>query len=122
MFVASSRTVRLAHEIDPAIRVGMMLAYRPLYTYTCDPADNIKAMEMQQSRYFYSDVQMRGFYPEYRLKKYEREGIVLQDTQEDYEVLKQYPCDFLSFPAMVAIQLLCMKMAWVQQAEISLWE
>ena len=54
-------------------------------------------MEMQQSRYFYSDVQMRGFYPEYRLKKYEREGIVLQDTQEDYEVLKQYPCDFLSF-------------------------
>ena len=90
-------TVRLAHEIDPAIRVGMMLAYRPLYTYTCDPADNIKAMEMQQSRYFYSDVQMRGFYPEYRLKKYEREGIVLQDTQEDYEVLKQYPCDFLSF-------------------------
>ena len=97
MFVASSRTVRLAHEIDPAIRVGMMLAYRPLYTYTCDPADNIKAMEMQQSRYFYSDVQMRGFYPEYRLKKYEREGIVLQDTQEDYEVLKQYPCDFLSF-------------------------
>lgn len=52
MFVASSRTVRLAHEIDPAIRVGMMLAYRPLYTYTCDPADNIKAMEMQQSRYF----------------------------------------------------------------------
>ena len=40
---------------------------------------------------------MRGFYPEYRLKKYEREGIVLQDTQEDYEVLKQYPCDFLSF-------------------------
>ena len=97
MFVASSLTVKSAHEIDPENHVGMMLAYRPLYTYTCDPADSIKAMEMQQHRFFYSDVQMRGYYPEYRLKQYEREGVVLEDTPEDYELLRKYPCDFISF-------------------------
>ena len=97
MFVASALTVKLAHEIDKENQVGMMLAYRPLYAYTCDPLDQIKVMEMQQERHFYSDVMMRGEYPEYRLKKYERENIVLDDSKEDYELIKQYPCDILSF-------------------------
>lgn len=97
MFVASSLAVRAAHEADPRNKVGMMLAYRPLYTYTCDPADQLKVMEMQQERHFYSDVMMNGEYPAYRLRKYEREGIVLEDTPEDYDLLKKYPCDILSF-------------------------
>lgn len=96
-FVASSKAVRAAHQINSEIKVGQMLAYQPMYAYTCDPADQVYVMEATQGTLFYSDVQTGGYYPEYRLKKYEREGIVLDDEPEDYELIANYPADFLSF-------------------------
>ncbi len=96
-FVASAKAVKAAHEIDPDIMVGQMLAYHPSYAYTCDPADQIAVMEAQQRTLFFSDVQTGGHYPAYKLKEYEREGIVLDDTPEDYELLEKYSADFLSF-------------------------
>lgn len=96
-FVASSKAVKIAHQISPEIKVGMMLAYSAIYPYTCDPADQLLVMKAKQEMLFYSDVQMRGYYPTSRLKKYERDGIKLNDRPEDYELLKKYPCDFLSF-------------------------
>lgn len=96
-FVASARTVKLAHEIDSKNQVGMMLAYSAIYPYTCDPEDQLLVMKAKQEMLFFSDVQMRGYYPTSRLKKYEREGIRLDDCPEDYELLRKYPCDFLSF-------------------------
>lgn len=96
-FVASAKTVRVAHKIDPSVKVGQMLAYGPLYALTADPNDQLKAQVDMQNTYFYSDVQTGGHYPAYRLKKYERDGIKLNDTPEDYELLAHYPADFLSF-------------------------
>lgn len=96
-FVASAKVVKLAHEIDSNNRVGQMLAYSAYYPYTCDPADQLKVMEAKQEMLFYSDVQTGGRYPNYRLKKYERDGIKLNDTPEDYELIAKYPADFLSF-------------------------
>ena len=40
---------------------------------------------------------MGGFYPASRLKKYNREGIILEDTPEDYDLLRDYSADFLGF-------------------------
>ncbi len=96
-FVASAKAVKAAHEISDEIKVGQMLAYMPMYAYTCDPSDQLKVMEAAQNSMFYSDVQTGGEYPAYRLKKYEREGIVLDDTPEDYELIRNYSADFLSF-------------------------
>lgn len=96
-FVASARAVKAAHEIDPEMKVGQMLAYVPIYTLTCDPADQIRALESQQKSLFFSDVQTGGQYPAYKWKEYERKGIKLDDCPEDYELLKQYSADFLSF-------------------------
>ena len=96
-FVASAKVVKLAHEIDPNNRVGQMLAYSAYYPYTCDPADQLKVLEAKQEMLFYSDVQTGGRYPNYRLKKYERDEIKLNDTPEDYELIAKYPADFLSF-------------------------
>ena len=98
LFVANARAVAEVHEENPESSVGMMLAYRPLYTYTCDPADQLLVMKKQQhGQFFYSDVMMRGYYPAYQLKLYEREGIELDDCPEDYEILRRCHCDFLSF-------------------------
>ncbi len=95
--VASAKVVRDAHKIDPEMKVGQMLAYSPIYSYTCDPKDQIEIMESLQSSLFYADVQTGGHYPNYQLKKYKREGIKLDDQIEDYKLLANYPADFLSF-------------------------
>ena len=87
-FVASSKVVKLAHEIDKNNQVGQMLAYSAYYPYTADPADQILVMKAKQEMLFYSDVQTGGRYPEYRLKQYERDGIKLDDKPEDYELIK----------------------------------
>lgn len=96
-FVASAKVVKLAHEIDPAMQVGQMLAYQPSYSYTCDPKDQVLLLEADHRTLFYSDVQTGGKYPNYKLKEYERDGIVLDDAPEDYVLLETYPADFLSF-------------------------
>ncbi len=97
-FLASALTVKAAHEIDPNNMVGMMLAYQPLYAETCDPADQLFVQKKAQEQFlFYSDVQMRGKYPNYKLKEYEHKGIVLDTQPGDLETLEKYPCDFMSF-------------------------
>jgi 6-phospho-beta-glucosidase len=96
-FVASAKAVKAAHEISSDLMIGQMLAYQPSYAYTCDPADQIAVLEAQQRVLFYSDVQTGGYYPEYKLKEYERKGIVLEDEPEDYDLIAKYPADFLSF-------------------------
>ena len=96
-FVASAKVVKFCHENHPDIKIGQMLAYGPVYTYTCDPADQILALERSQETIWYADVQTGGHYPEFKLKDYERKGIQLEDCPEDYELLEKYSADFLSF-------------------------
>lgn len=43
---------------------------------------------MYQQRHFFSDVQCRGFYPEYKLKEYERLGVKLNKQDGDDELFK----------------------------------
>ncbi len=96
-FVASALVVKAAHEISPELKIGQMLAYQPVYAYTADPADQLMALKGMQETLFYSDVQTGGAYPAYKLKEYEEKGIKLNDTPEDYELIKNYSADFLSF-------------------------
>ena len=96
-FLANSLTVKLAKEKYPDIMVGMMLACGPVYGYTCDPKDQLAARMAEDRKFFYSDVQMLGIYPAYRLKEYEKEGITLPIQDGDLETIKAYTNDFLSF-------------------------
>lgn len=95
--IASALTTKIAHEIDPENKVGCMLAGGVYYPLTCKPEDVFEAMKMDQDNYFFIDVQSRGAYPNYAKKKFEREGIKIDITKEDEEILKQYPVDFISF-------------------------
>ena len=97
-FVASALAVKMAHEeFNGEIKVGQMLAYQPTYGYSCDPNDQLDALLRSHASLFYSDVQTGGYYPNYRLKYYEKMGIKLDDRPEDYELIKNYSADFLSF-------------------------
>lgn len=95
-FVASAKAVKAAHEINPEIMVGQMMAYQPVYGYTSDPEDQLLVMEALQNTLFYSDVQTGGHYPAYRLKRYEREGIHLETEPGDFKLIEAYTADFLS--------------------------
>lgn len=95
--VASAIATKLAHEIDPENKVGCMLAAGPYYPNTAHPRDYWAAMQEDRENYFFIDVQARGYYPNYAKKKWEREGIELEITEEDLALLRDYTVDFVSF-------------------------
>ena len=97
MFVASAKTVKLKNEIDPDMMVGQMLAYMPIYPNSCNPKDQLLVLEKERDALFFSDVQVGGYYPNYKLKEYERKGITLETGKDDFYLLREYPCEFIGF-------------------------
>ncbi|MCI5723698.1 MAG: 6-phospho-beta-glucosidase [Erysipelotrichaceae bacterium] len=95
--VASAKAVKLAHEIMPNAMVGCMLAAGQFYPYSCNPKDVYKGMESDRDNYFFIDVQARGYYPVWALKRMERVGVKLDITDEDTQALKDGIVDFISF-------------------------
>ena len=94
--VASALATKIGHEIDSENKIGCMVLGLTSYPRTCNPDDVIATMEESKRGYFFTDIHMRGDYPSYALKMMEKEGVVLDATDEDLEMLKN-TCDFLSF-------------------------
>ena len=86
--VASAWAVKIAHEIDKNNMVGCMLAAGVTYPYRCAPEDVWLAHASGRGKFFFSDVLVRGEYPEYKLKEFERIGFDIPFFKEDKEVLK----------------------------------
>ena len=95
--IASAKAVKLAHEMMPEAKVGCMLAAGQFYPYTCKPDDVYTAMEKDRDNYFFIDVQARGEYPVWALKRMEKAGIKIKMEDDDLEILKQGTVDFISF-------------------------
>ena len=63
--LASSKATKIAHEVDPENKVGCMVLALPVYPLTPDPADVLKAMDMNHTNLLFTDVQARDYYPSY---------------------------------------------------------
>ena len=96
-FIASAKVVIMGHKINPDFKIGMMTAYGSTYALTCNPDDELKLMLSDQQRHFFSDVQCRGFYPAYKLKEFERDGVKLIKELGDDEILKEGTVDYIGF-------------------------
>jgi 6-phospho-beta-glucosidase len=96
-FVASARAVKACHEIIPEAMIGCMLARMEVYPETCSPDDVLAALEEDQKNLFFTDVQVRGYYPSYMLSYFEKNNIQIEMVPGDEEILLQHPVDFLSF-------------------------
>ncbi|MCH4053742.1 MAG: 6-phospho-beta-glucosidase [Atopobiaceae bacterium] len=96
-FVAAAKVVSAAHEIDPALQVGCMIAMIPYYPYSCDPDDAMCALEGMHQRYYFSDVMCRGYYPSWAKAEWERDGTKPEMAPEDEATLLAGKSDFLSF-------------------------
>lgn len=96
--VASAKAVKLGHEINPAFKIGCMIAYSPIYPYSCNPNDIIYAQKKDQiQNLFCGDIQVRGEYPFYAKRYFDENGIKLNITGEDIKTLKDGRVDYYTF-------------------------
>lgn len=95
--VASALAVKMAHEINPENKVGCMFAAGSAYPYTCKPEDVWEALMVDQENYFFVDVQSRGYYPSYAVKRLKKKGVFPVMEEKDPRILRNYPVDFISF-------------------------
>ena len=96
--VASAKVVQLAHQIDPDNKVGCMCAGFFAYPYTCDPNDFLKLQqEAQAGFYLFSDVFVRGYYPSYAKSIFDKEGVVMNVSEEDKADLTAGKVDYMAF-------------------------
>lgn len=96
--VASAKTVKLAHEVDPENLVGCMVAGLFSYAYTCDPLDQLAIQKyMQDDMFYFSDVMVRGSYPSFAKRLWAEYGVDLKVSDEDATLLAEGKVDFLPF-------------------------
>ena len=94
--VASAWATKVIREIDPTVKVGCMAASAPRYPMTCDPQDMMAMMTSQQELDYFIHVHCTGEYPYYAQKIWRENGVTLNITDEDRELLKN-TVDFISF-------------------------
>ena len=96
-FVASAKAVIEGHKVSPAFQIGCMLAMTPVYPETCSPKDQMAALKAMDRSFFFGDVQVRGRYPSYVKKEWERKGYHIQMEDGDLAALAKGTVDYFSF-------------------------
>ena len=74
-----------------------MLARTEIYPETCNPDDVLAGLEEDQKNLFFTDIQVRGYYPSFMNRYFEENNIKIEMLPGDEELLLQHPVDFLSF-------------------------
>lgn len=98
IFLASAKAVKLAHSINSNNKVGMMVANILFYPESCNPNDTLEQLIFSRNfKDFYMDVQIRGYYPNYKLKELERLNVELKKEAGDEKILKDGIVDYLAF-------------------------
>jgi Beta-glucosidase/6-phospho-beta-glucosidase/beta-galactosidase len=94
--VASSRAVKLCHQMIPDAKIGNMLLGAIAYSLTPKPQDVWATHSENHGWLFFGDVQARGYYPTYMTRYFKENNIKLEITEQDKQDLKQ-TVDFISF-------------------------
>lgn len=95
--VASALAVKAGHEINPDFQIGCMIAMCPIYPFSCKPEDMMMAVSGMHKRYWFTDVHVRGYYPAFLEKYFERKGFDLDITVEDKMALLEGCVDYIGF-------------------------
>lgn len=93
--VASAKAVQIGHAINPDNKIGCMINMTPQYPASCDPKDIFQAQKAMQRRYWFTDVQVNGFYPRHIIAYCKNNGYMPNVTKEDEQVLKEGKVDFI---------------------------
>ncbi|MBA1392853.1 glycosyl hydrolase family protein, partial [Lactobacillus sp. XV13L] len=100
-FVASSKAVKIGHELNPQLKIGCMILYATTYSIDANPKNQLAALQTNQANNFFcADVQVRGHYPAYTKSILARDGVQVSDldcTTEELTLLAKYPVDYIGF-------------------------
>jgi 6-phospho-beta-glucosidase len=96
-FVASAIAVIEGKKINPNFKIGAMIAMCPIYPFSCNPSDMMMSVEAMHKRYFFTDVHVRGKYPQYILNYWDRKNFTFDITDADLEILKKGTTDYIGF-------------------------
>ncbi|WEG73679.1 6-phospho-beta-glucosidase [Vagococcus intermedius] len=95
--VAAAKAVAIGRKINPNFEIGCMIAMCPIYPATCSPDDMLMSVSAMHTRYWFTDVHVKGSYPKHLKKYFERNQFNLDITLEDEEVLKGGCVDYIGF-------------------------
>lgn len=96
--IASAKTVKLAHEINPENKVGCMIGHITQYPLTCNPADVLECQKKDRLlNKFTGDIMVRGEYPSYIFPWMKENDVSVIFEEGDKEILKEGVVDFYSF-------------------------
>lgn len=96
MLVAAAKTVIRGHETTRISNWDDDQLFRNL-PEGCNPENMWKRITEKRLRTFYTDVQNKGFYPEWKLIEYKNAGIELKIGDGDLETLKAGTVDYIGF-------------------------
>ncbi|MGT2665996.1 glycoside hydrolase family 1 protein [Streptococcus rifensis] len=97
IFLASAKAVQLCHRIIPDAMIGNMVMYAPSYAMTAKPEDVLENIAYKRQVEFYLDIQVKGYYPPYKLKEFERKGVQIAMEEGDLDCLANGTVDFIGF-------------------------
>ncbi|MDE6052794.1 MAG: family 1 glycosylhydrolase, partial [Lachnospiraceae bacterium] len=100
--VASALATKIAHEMMPGAKIGCMILSMPIYPLTPSPDDVMAVMGAEHKNDFFGDVQVRGKYPGYMKRYFKENGINIQMSEGDEELLLN-TVDFVSFSYYMSI-------------------
>lgn len=87
-----------ADKASSDFKIGCMIAYMANYPYSCNPADVIACQQkMDEGNYYCGDVQVRGDYPHFAQRIWDKYGVKLNVAEGDLEDLANGIVDFYSF-------------------------
>ncbi|RZI48061.1 glycoside hydrolase family 1 protein [Lactococcus kimchii] len=100
-FVASAQAVKFGHALNKDLKIGCMSIYSTTYSFDANPVNQIATQQsIQEFNYFCNDVQVRGAYPAFTHRLYEKYGVKAEDldiTAEDLALLKEGTVDYIGF-------------------------
>lgn len=95
--VASAKAVKLAHEINPNMKVGCMALFGLNYPKTCHPDDVFAAEDRNNHFLAIPDVQVRGYYSKNYLNYLKVNNVPIIMNDDDEKILMEGKVDFCSF-------------------------
>lgn len=96
-FIASAIAVKQIHAIDPDAQIGCMLARMQNYPNTPNPVDVLETQKQDELNLFFTDVQVRGEYPEFMNRYFAEHHVVIDMADDDEDLLREGTVDYLSF-------------------------
>lgn len=91
--MASAKVIDFVKTQTLDVMIGAMIAYSPVYPYSCHPQDVWKASMLTLDNLMVSDVLVKGCYPIQIKQRQQRHGL---DFSNDEVYLKQHTVDFLA--------------------------